>query len=148
MEKRAAGTPVRAASRSTRIGWLLLAYLSLGLGLIGLVLPVLPTTPFVLLAAWAAARGSPRLHAWLHGHPRFGPALDDWERQGAVPRRAKWLATVMMGSSAVLVALLSPRVWVSVTVTLVMACVAAWLWCRPEPLREVRSISRTDDPSG
>ena len=67
--------------------WTLLAYVCIALALLGLVVPGLPTTPFVLVAAWAASRGSARLHAWLHEHPRLGPPLNDWEQQGAVTTR-------------------------------------------------------------
>lgn len=115
--------------------WSLLAYASLGLGLVGIVVPGLPTVPFVLLAAFAAARGSRRLHAWLLTNKRFGPAIRDWEREGAVSRRAKTLATVMMALSAAVMFLTAPKWWMAVTGTAIMACVALWLWRRPEPRR-------------
>src|SRR5690606_38505537 len=89
--------PARRRRRlAMRWAWWLLAYASLALGLVGIVVPGLPTVPFVLLSAFAAARGSERLHAWLLAHPRFGPMIRDWQSQGAVSRKAKWLATVMM----------------------------------------------------
>ncbi|WP_313918950.1 YbaN family protein [Tahibacter sp.] len=65
-----------------------LAVVALALGVAGFFLPVLPTVPFVLLAAFAAARGSERLHAWMRNHASFGPMLRDWEREGAVSLRA------------------------------------------------------------
>ena len=117
----------------TRWLWWLLAWIALGLGLVGIVVPGLPTVPFVLLSAYAAARGSRRLHGWLLAHPRFGPVIRDWEREGAVRRRAKWLATLMMGASAVLMFVVAPAWWMGAFGTAVMACVAAWLWRRPEP---------------
>ena len=98
-----------------------------------MVLPGLPTTPFVLLAAWAAARGSPRLHAWLRAHRVFGPTLVAWQAHGAVPRRAKRAAIVAMTLCAGLLWALSPRWWAAAGATLVMAAVAVWLWRRPEP---------------
>ena len=116
-----------------RWAWWLLAYVSLGLGLVGIVLPGLPTVPFVLLAAFAAARGSRRLHAWLLAHRQFGPVIRDWEAQGAVSRRAKRLATVMMAASAVIMFLTAPKIWMAATGTAIMAVVAIWLWRRPEP---------------
>ena len=118
-----------------RWAWWLLAYASLAAGLVGIVLPGLPTVPFVLLSAYAAARGSGRLHRWLLAHRRFGPAIRDWQAQGAVSRRAKILATVMMSASAVLMFLTAPRAWMAVGGTACMAIVAAWLWRRPEPRR-------------
>lgn len=116
-----------------RWAWWLLAYLSLGLGLVGIVVPGLPTVPFVLLSAYAAARGSRRLHAWLLAHRQFGPMIRDWQTHGAVSRRAKWMASVMMAACAAIMFLTAPRVWMAITGTVFMAIVAAWLWRRPEP---------------
>ena len=76
----------------TRWPFAVLAYVFAALAFVGVVLPGLPTTPFVLLAAWAASRGSKRMHDWLVGHPRLGPPLADWREQRAVSRRAKVLA--------------------------------------------------------
>lgn len=126
-------TPVQAVSRPVRWLWWLLAYASLALGLIGIVVPGLPTVPFVLLSAFAAARGSQRLHAWLLAHRQFGPMIFDWQSQGAVGRRAKWLATVMMGLCAAVMFLTAPQPWMAATGTAIMTVVAVWLWRRPEP---------------
>ena len=76
--------------------YLALAYLAIGLGAIGVVLPLLPTTPFLLLAAWSAAKGSPSLHRWLYAHPHFGGALVAWERNRSVSVQAKWAACILM----------------------------------------------------
>ena len=81
--------------------WRLLAAISVGLGVIGAVLPVLPTVPFLLLAAWAASRGWPELETRLLAHPTYGPYITNWREQGAIPRRAKWLASAMMRHHAV-----------------------------------------------
>jgi uncharacterized membrane protein YbaN (DUF454 family) len=76
---------------------------ALVLGLIGVVLPGLPTTPFILLAAACYAKASPRLHAWLLNHRWFGAMLRDWERDHSLSRRSKTVAivsmTVMVGAS-------------------------------------------------
>lgn len=127
--------PRLSPNRLSRTLWLALATLSLALGIIGIVLPGLPTTPFVLLAAFAAARGSERLHAWMHSHARFGPMLRDWEREGAVSRRAKVFATVTMLGSAVVMFLISPRWWMAAIASGTMLIVGIWLWLRPEPQR-------------
>ena len=122
-------------SRRLRWFWWLLAYVSLGLGLIGIVVPGLPTVPFVLLAAFAAARGSQRLHRKLLAHRQFGPMVRDWQAHGAVSRRAKTLATVMMTACAALLFATAPAWWMAASGSAIMALVAAWLWCRPEPPR-------------
>jgi len=114
--------------------FLALALLSLALGVIGIFLPVLPTVPFILLSAWAAAKGSPRLLAWLEGHTAFGPMLTEWRRGGMVRRRAKWTATVVMSASAALMLVMVPTRWIALLAIGCMACVLAWLWRRPEEL--------------
>jgi len=84
---------------ATRLAWSGLAYGCIGLGTAGLVVPLLPTTPFLLVAAWAAPKGSPRLARWLHAHPRLGPTLHAWRERRAVPRRAKRLAAALLLAS-------------------------------------------------
>lgn len=122
-----------------RWAWWLLAYASLGLGLVGIVIPGLPTVPFVLLAAFAAARGSERLHRRLLAHRQFGPMIRDWQAQGAVSRRAKWLATTMMAACAIVLFLTAPEAWMAATGSGVMLLVGAWLWRRPEPRADSHS---------
>jgi uncharacterized membrane protein YbaN (DUF454 family) len=121
-----------------RWAWWLLAYASLGLGLLGMFLPGLPTVPFVLLSAFAAARGSERLHQRLLADPRFGPMIRDWAAGRTVARRAKWMATwTMLASALILLALMllrdAYRWWVLALPVGCMAVVATWLWLRPEP---------------
>lgn len=110
----------------------ILAVVSLVLGVIGAFVPVLPTVPFILLSAWAAAESSPRLHAWLEGHPKYGRMIREWRERGAVRRPAKWAATVMMTLSSGVMFLTLPNRWVPIAVSLLMAGVLAWLWRRPE----------------
>src|SRR3546814_5879575 len=75
--------------RAVRTVWLLLGLVLVGIGLIGIVVPLLPTTDFMLLALPCFARSSPKLEAWLLNHPRFGPGLRAWRSERAVPRNAK-----------------------------------------------------------
>lgn len=88
--------PLRAQARWLRGLWALAGAAALVTGIVGIVVPLLPTTPFVLLAAWCFARSSPRLEAWLLAHPRFGPMVLDWRERRAIPLRAKQLAWTMM----------------------------------------------------
>ena len=82
--------------------WLALGLTFLALGLAGIVLPVVPTTPFLLLAAGCFAKSSPRLHGWLLAHPTLGPPIRRWEEHGAIAPGAKRLA---VGSMAAVFAL-------------------------------------------
>jgi len=117
---------------TTRWLWRLLALSCLALAVVGVFLPLLPTVPFLLLAAAAASRSSPRLEAWLLAHPRFGPPIQRWRERGAVPRAAKWAATAGMSGSAVLLWLSPAPTGVKWAVPLVLLAVALWLWRRPE----------------
>lgn len=110
----------------------ILACLSLALAVIGMAVPGLPTVPFLLLAAWFAARGSRRLHRWLHEHPHFGRMLTDWERQGAISRRSKIVAVLMLSISWI-VAYRTFSTPVLAGFSLLFAGVAAFLLSRPEP---------------
>ena len=114
--------------------WLLVAFawLCLGLAVLGMFLPLLPTVPFLLLAAWAAARSSPRLAHWLETHPRFGPFIVDWRSHGVVRRRNKWKATIAMAVSAAVILLMVGFRWAAAAGIGSMATVLVWLWLRPE----------------
>ena len=116
-----------------RWAWWLLAYVSLGVGIVGIFVPGLPTTVFVLISAWAASHGSERLHRWLLDHPRFGPAIRDWQAHGAVSRKGKWMASLTMLACALITLWCVPLAWVKVTSISIMACVCLWLWLRPLP---------------
>lgn len=113
--------------------WRSLVVLFVILGFIGALLPGMPTTVFLILAAWAASKGWPSMDAWLLNHPKYGQTLRDWRNNGTVPRKAKWLASMMMGVSAILMLFTSAPLLVKVFTNGSMFCVAIWLWMRPEP---------------
>ena len=124
--------------RARRALWIAAGALALALGVVGLFLPVMPTVPFVLLAALCFSHGCARCERWLLEHPQFGPPLRDWREQHAVSRRAKQVATLSMaGGSAIAWWLLEgwPR-WLP---ALVCVAVAGWLWWLPEPERSQRA---------
>jgi uncharacterized membrane protein YbaN (DUF454 family) len=112
--------------------WRLLAGSALLLGFIGIFVPGLPTVPFLLLAAWAAGHGWPALEAWLLNHPRWGASIRAWREHGAMSRRAKWAASIMMTASAGLMYFSGAPRLITLGVALVMLTVAIWLWRRPE----------------
>jgi len=115
-----------------RAFWAVLGCLALTLGAIGIVLPLLPTVPFLLLAAFCFARSSTRMHDWLMRHRIFGPPIRDWQRAGAIGRRAKILATgsLLLVFSLSLALGLRPLILAIQAVTL--CTVALFIWTRPE----------------
>ncbi len=117
--------------------WLLLVFaaLCLALGVIGIVVPGLPSTVFILMAGWAAARSSPRLYRWLWFHPLFGSMLRNWANGGRVSRHAKWSATFLMALCALVLWVVHIPRWATISAVVSMACVLVWLWLRPEPQR-------------
>jgi uncharacterized membrane protein YbaN (DUF454 family) len=116
-----------------RWGALVLAYFFLALAIIGIVVPGLPTVPFLLLSAWFAAKGSKRLHRWLYAHPHFGKLLIDWERQGAISRSSKVIAVIMLAIAWVVMYLQITNFWVMVGMTLLLVSIMVYLLSRPEP---------------
>jgi uncharacterized protein len=115
-----------------RILWMGLGATSLALGALGVVLPLLPTVPFLLLAAFCFARSSERVHDWLISHPVFGPPIHDWRANGAIGRRAKRLATLSIGAAfGISVALGVPAPVLGLQAA-VLACVLLFIWTRPD----------------
>jgi uncharacterized membrane protein YbaN (DUF454 family) len=114
------------------LAWRALAIVCVALGAIGALVPVLPTVPFLLVAAWAGNRGWPGLEARLLAHPEYGPHIRRWRERGAVSRRAKWAASAMMVASVAVLWTSGAPGWVKAAVPLFLAAVAAWLWRRPE----------------
>lgn len=115
-----------------RILWLFAGIVSLSMGVVGAFVPLLPTVPLILLAAFCFARSSERLHNWLVTHPRFGPAIQDWSDRGAIARPAKWAASVSMAAAFAL----SVAIGLSLTLlgiqALVLVAVAVFIWSRPD----------------
>lgn len=125
----AATTP--AAGRTQRLAMLGLGYACLGLAALGAMLPLLPTTVFLIIAAWAFGRASPRLREKLLADPRIGPTLRDWQQHRRVSRRAKRAAVVAMAISWLLTAALVRDIRIVAIAGACMAAVALWLVTRP-----------------
>ncbi len=107
-------------------------WLCVGLASLGVILPVLPTTPFLLVAVWAFTRASPELAERIRNHPRFGPYVVAWEKYGVIPPFAKVLAVLMMAASfSWLVYATEGSLAVKIAVGLILAAVAGYIVTRP-----------------
>lgn len=127
----------------TRILFLTGGWLSLILGAIGVFLPILPTTPFLILAAFCFSRSSRRVHQWLLSQKLFGPLIQAWEEHGVIPFRAKCLSTTMM-----LLLISYPMLFMQIPVLgktlmgLSIVCVLIYIWTRPSVPRALVQDSK------
>jgi uncharacterized membrane protein YbaN (DUF454 family) len=113
--------------------WRILGFLSVGIGIFNAFIPLMPTTVFLLIGAWALGKGAPHWRAKLLAHPKYGRALRDWEDGKRVSRRGKRLAAAgMMLSWAILMIWQGVNLWTA-GVGILLAGIATWLWNRPEP---------------
>jgi len=105
----------------------IIGVLAVLLGVIGIFLPLLPTTPFILLAAACFARGSDRMHSWLLSHRLFGQLLRNYQAGRGIPARAKVLALAMMWPSLGYAMWRFDNAWLRLVLLLVGACISVYL---------------------
>ncbi|MGH1370928.1 MAG: YbaN family protein [Cellvibrionaceae bacterium] len=108
------------------IGWL-----SIVLGVVGIFLPILPTTPFILLAAWCFARSSERFHQKLRNHPKLGLIVRSWEDGKGVPRKVRNRVVLLLWFSLISSSLLIGRLWAAATFLVIGSCVTFYLFSLP-----------------
>lgn len=121
-----------SVSPTVRALWKVAGLVSLTVGVIGIFVPLLPTTVFLLLAAYCFQRGSPTLHLWLVNHPRFGPPIRDWREHGAISRKAKRNAMIALVVVFGLSLLLGVSLWLLALQAGILLAVAAFILTRPE----------------
>jgi uncharacterized protein len=131
-----------------RLPWFLLGSASLGCGMLGVVLPLVPTTPFLLLSAYGFSRSSPRVHRWLVGHPRLGPPIRDWHRHGAISRRSKALAMVAIAATPVVSLALGAGSTVLAIQVAALACVTLFVLSRPSPPQDAAAPASSPPATG
>lgn len=111
--------------------YLVIGWIFTGLGFVGVFLPLLPTTPFLLVAVWAFSKSSPALKKWLYEHPKFGPYISDWFDHGVVSQKAKILSVSMMALGLGFTVYSSGNIYVILTVTMVLVATATFIMTRP-----------------
>ena len=134
MISRMAASPAQnpiIATGARRYALLACGCCNVALGLIGAVVPGMPTTIFLIIALWAFSRSSPRLRRWLYDHSRYGQALREWDRHGIITLRAKRLAAATMLVSLEILAMLASSWIVPLSAGAVMAAVMAFIATRP-----------------
>lgn len=114
--------------------WKLLVMTFLGFAYLGMILPGVPTTVFLILATWAASKGWPEYYDKLINHPKYGQTLRHWREHGTISRKIKYIAIGMMIVSAIIMILSPAPLWVKCLSNGTMGIVAIWLWLRPEHL--------------
>lgn len=137
-----------ATGKVVRTLWTTAGGIFLVVGLVGTLVPLLPTTPFLLLAAWCFGKGSPRFRRAMEQNRYLGPVIRDWERYRVIPLYAKALATFMLGTSSAYLALVSTAPgWGKAGAYACFAALLAYVWTKPSrrPVVEVPSRDHAPD---
>ena len=122
--------------------YLLAGLTALGLGAIGVILPLLPTVPFVILAAFCFARSSPRLEAWLLDHKIFGPHILNWRNNRAITKKGKRAALVAFLASIIIALIFIEMPWNLIPIVAALIG-GTWIWTRNEPATILEAESPT-----
>ena len=113
--------------------WIGFGWFFFALGLIGIALPLLPTTPFLLLAAVCFSKGSDNIYRWLINHPTLGPPIINWREKRAITRRSKIVSTVSMLVLLVITPLVGAPWWAAAVHAAMLTAVVIFLWRQAEP---------------
>lgn len=120
-------------THAKRLTLILIGFISLALGALGIFVPLLPTTPFLLLSAFAFANSSERMHQWLLDHNIFGPLIDNWRQHRAISRRAKVVSVLSMVAILLISVLMPVPTYIIVIQVLVLSTTATFVLSRPLP---------------
>ncbi|MFV3410075.1 YbaN family protein [Bdellovibrio bacteriovorus] len=137
---------MKLIKQTRRTAYFVAGWIFLGLGFIGIFLPLLPTTPFLLLTAFCFARSSIRWHKWLLAQPHMGPLILDWQKHGVIRTRAKLMATGLM-VPLVSLSLFFGNVplYAKICAAVVCTCVLVFIWTRPSQATDRRASKRHID---
>ncbi len=119
-----------------RIILISLGWLCVGLGFVGVFVPGIPTTIFLIIALWAFTKSSEKLRHWLLNHKRFGPILNNWQEHKVVPRRAKILMVVLMSLAVILFYYSSQSLILTIGLIIILVSVAIYVMSLPSKIPE------------
>ncbi len=119
-----------------RIILISLGWLCVGLGFVGVFVPGIPTTIFLIIALWAFTKSSEKLRHWLLNHKRFGPILNNWQEHKVVPRRAKILMVVLMSLAVILFYYSSQSLILTIGLIIILVSVAIYVISLPSKIPE------------
>ena len=120
-------------AHAKRITLILIGLISLGLGVVGIFVPLLPTTPFLLVSAFAFANSNERLHQWLLDHNLFGPFIANWREHGAISRPTKIVSVLSMIAIVLFSIAMDAPNYVIIIQVLVLSTSATFILTRPLP---------------
>lgn len=123
-------------NKTKKLFWLVLGFLSLGMAYIGVVVPGIPFSIFLVFAAYCFSKSSERMHRWIYNHKWFGPFLTNWTEKKVFPTRGKYLMIAVMLSSLVFLWFTTENLKAVAWSGGFMALVAAWAWRYPGSLEE------------
>jgi len=115
-----------------RVCIFIVGILSVSLGFVGVFLPVLPTTPFILLAAWCFLRSSERAHFWIYRQPLFGKAIKNWEEHRSISRQNKILAILTITLSIIFIWLRVNNLWIKYMITALLLFASTFISMQKE----------------
>ena len=113
-----------------------LGWFCVGLGFIGIFVPGIPTTIFLIIALWAFTKSSKKLRNWLLNHKKFGPILNNWQQHKVVPRRAKILMVVLMSLASILFYYSLQNLYLTIGLVIILVLVAIYVISLPSKIPE------------
>ena len=119
-----------------RLILLIIGWLCVGLAFLGIFLPGIPTTPFLIVALWTFAKSSKKFYSWLLNHKRFGPILKNWESDRVVPLKGKILMVIFQIFAVIMFHLTIQNIYLTILLAIILFVVASWVMTFPSDLKK------------
>jgi uncharacterized membrane protein YbaN (DUF454 family) len=131
-----------------KLFWNLLGFSSLGMAYVGVIVPGIPYSPFIVFSAYCFSKGSERMHRWIYNHRLFGPFLTNWNQKRVFPNKMKYFMLVMMSSSLVIMWYTGVKPIGILSTACFMVLVAVWAWRFPGSVTEWQRRKDNDERIG